>query len=87
MSAIIAWLLNSWFGRYFLNFFWGKLVELISTGVTKLVDYVEEQRRLAEIKKKDEKLLKEYQDAVAKGAEMSREERRKLANDLLNRNA
>jgi hypothetical protein len=73
--------LTGWAG-WLVRLLIGSVLELIAE---KYKAAREESARQAEIKAKDEALLKEYIDAVSKGEGLSREERRKIAERLLNR--
>lgn len=63
------------------------VTQIIQTIMEKYSAAKEEMNRVREIAKKDEKLLKEYENAVRHGHAITREERRKLAERLLNRDA
>lgn len=65
------------------GFFLGALFDWLKKTAT---DYFEERRRQAEVREKDERLLKEYLEAIKKPG-VSREERRRVAERLLNRDS
>lgn len=60
---------------------------LIDKLIQKLTGFVAEWWRKRQLKKVDDKLLKEYNEAVQQGSNLSREERRKIAERLLNRDS
>lgn len=68
MSSILAWLVKV-------------ILDWLAEKVFKIV---EEQRIKAELAKKDAELLKRYNEAVSAGSTLSREERRRIAESLLN---